>query len=80
MAIIYRFEDFLKELDTEEIERLAGLSEKEIAELEELLVEEYGDISLSEAESQEIYAKIMRQIMQINNQKRKNNTWLYKEK
>ena len=67
MAIIYRFEDFLKELDTEEIERLAGLSEKEIAELEELLVEEYGDISLSEAESQEIYAKIMRQIMKLEN-------------
>ena len=45
MAIIYRFEDFLKELDTEEIERLVRLSEKEIAELEELLLKEYGDIS-----------------------------------
>lgn len=65
MAKIFKFEDFIDPEVAEENDEF--MSAEEIEELEHRLEKEYGHIKLSEEESDNMYANIMRQIMRLEN-------------
>lgn len=69
MAEIYKFEDFIDPEVVEENDEF--MSAEEIEELERRLEQEYGHIKLTELESDNMYANIMRKIMRLENTKNK---------
>lgn len=71
MAVIYQFNDFIiEEQNISADNRTDLMSVNEAKLFEQMLQKRYPNVRLNEKESQEIFAKVMRSIMRMENCKK----------